>query len=752
MSNIPETGRTRRVTIRLVVLQVLVLSLLATLGGRLWYLQIRNGQEYTAAASQNHIREVVEPAVRGEILDASGRVLAGNTTKLVVSVSRTSLLQQKDGGSAVLDRLAAVLGMPEKDVHDKVRLCNATTPQPCWNGSPYQPIPVTTEATTQQAMQIMERREDFPGVTAQPTALRQYPAPSGANAAQMLGYLSPVTDEEVKKTADKVGREKYQPADQIGRAGLESVYDDDLRGTSGVNRLEVDNLGRVIGSAGITPPVSGNNVVTSIDARVQSLVEKELLEAMKAARQVYDSRTRAMFKADSGAAVVMDVHTGRIIAMASAPSYDPNLWVGGISAKDYKSLTDRKSNYPLLNRATQGLSAPGSTFKVISTSAAVQAGYPLDGKYLCSPSVTIGDHVFNNDEGESYGMISLERALEVSCDTVFYGLSYDQWKKDGGTSPKKPKDWFYKTAHQFGLGATTGIDLPSEVAGRVPDRKWKQDYWDANHDEWCKLKNSPKTDEATLIAKENCVDGYVLRAGDSVNYAIGQGDTLVTPIQMARIYSALANGGTLYQPAVAKAIVGPDGKLVREIKPKAVGKLPDDKKTLQYIDQATAGVITEGTAAWKFAGAGWPQDKITLHAKTGTAEVSGKQSTSWLDTYSDDYAVIMTISQGGTGSGGSGDAVRKIYEGLYGVKDGKVDPKKGLLPKPQSALPKFNADGSAVVKTAYVPADTMLIPADGPTAPGPSALPPYRRELWADPRRPLHPAPATGTRLSGGLA
>lgn len=736
MTNIPETGRTRRVTIRLVVLQVLVLSLLATLGGRLWYLQIRNGQEYTAAASQNHIREVVEPAVRGEILDASGRVLAGNTTKLVVSVSRTALLQQKDGGQAVLARLAGVLGMTAKDVHDKVRLCNAQTPKPCWNGSPYQPIPVTTDATTQQAMQIMERREDFPGVTAQPTALRQYPAPAGANAAQVLGYLSPVTDEEVKKTQGRTGREKYQPADQIGRAGLESVYDDDLRGTSGVNRLEVDNLGRVIGSAGITPAVAGNNLVTSIDARVQALVEQQLLDAMKAARKTYDTVTHSMYKADSGAAVVMDVHTGRIIAMASAPSYDPNLWVGGISARDYKALTDTKSNYPLLNRAIQGQSAPGSTFKVVSTSAAVQAGYSLDGHYLCSPSMTIGNRTFKNFEGESFGPITLEKALEVSCDTVFYGLAYDQWQKDGGIKPRNPKDWFYKTAHQFGLGATTGVDLPGEVTGRVPDRKWKRDFWEANRDAWCQQAKSGKNDYGTLVAKENCPDGYVMRAGDSVNYAIGQGDTLVTPIQMARIYSALANGGILYQPALAKAVVGPDGKLVREIAPKVDGKLPDSQRTLQYINQATAGVITEGTAAWKFTSAGWPQDKIQLHAKTGTAEVQNKQTTSWLDTYSKDYAVVMTISQGGTGSGGSGDAIRKIYEGLYGVKDGKIDPKRALLPKPQSSLPKFNPDGSAVVKTAYTveTPGPFADPAGGAQGvPAPAALPPYRDELWADP-------------------
>lgn len=190
------------------------------------------------------------------------------------------------------------------------------------------------------------------------------------------------------------------------------------------------------------------------------MTEDNLLQAMADARKTYDKVTSRNYEADSGAAVVMDVHTGRIVAMASAPSYDPNLWAGGISGKDYQALTSKESNFPLLNRAIQGQSAPGSTFKVISTTAAVQAGYSLDGTYPCPTSLTIGGREFKNFEAESFGSITLEKALEVSCDTVFYGLAYDQWMKDGGIKPKKdPGDWFYKTAHQFGLGAKTGIDL-----------------------------------------------------------------------------------------------------------------------------------------------------------------------------------------------------------------------------------------------------------------------------------------------------
>ncbi|MEU6392754.1 penicillin-binding protein 2 [Streptomyces sp. NPDC046939] len=691
MTNIPETGRTPRVQIRLIVLQILVLSLLLTLGGRLWYLQIRNGDEYAKEASGNHVQQVVTPAVRGSILDARGVPIADNETRLVVSASRTDLMKMDDDGKAVLAKLAGVLGMKPKEVEEKVRLCDAKTPQPCWNGSPYQPIPITDEATPKQALQIRERSEDFPGITAEPTAVRRYAGPGGSNTAQVLGYLSPVTDAEIEKAKDTDS--PYLRSDQVGRSGLERTYDKELRGKAGVTRYEVDNLGRVIGRADSDKAESGSNVVTSIDARVQAVAEYELNEAMKAARKEHDRNTGTNYKADSGAVVVLEAKTGRVVAMASNPTYDPNAWVGGISGKDYAKLTGKKSNYPLLNRAIQGQAAPGSIFKVVSTSAAVRAGYPFNGSYPCTSSYSIGGQVFKNFESENYGSISLGRALEVSCDTVFYGLAHKEWKKDGGLRGNKDtQDWFYKTAHQFGLGKETGIDLPNEVSGRVPDRQWKQRFWKANKDSWCK-SGKKDGDYVQKLNYENCLEGNLMRAGDAVNYSIGQGDTLVTPIQMASIYAAISNGGTLHVPEVGKAVVSADGKQISEIKPKSNGRLPFSRQTRNHIDQALAGVATRGTAAWRFQN--WPQKKIPMHAKTGTAEVYGKQTTSWFATYTKDYAIVMTISQGGTGSGASGPAVRKIYDAMYGLdSNGKQNLKKALLPKPQTALPKIGSDGS----------------------------------------------------------
>ncbi|MEV5975627.1 penicillin-binding protein 2 [Streptomyces sp. NPDC052114] len=718
MTNIPETGRTPRVQIRLVVIQILVVSLLLTLGGRLWYLQIRNGDEYAKEASGNHVQQVVQPAVRGSILDARGVPIADNQTRLVVSASRTDLMKMKDDGKAVLGKLADVLGMSTKDVSDKVRLCDSKTPQPCWNGSPYQPIPITDEATPKQALQIRERSEDFPGITAEPTAVRRYAAPGKSNTAQVLGYLSPVTDEEINKAKDSDS--PYLRSDQVGRSGLERTYDKQLRGKAGVTRYEVDNLGRVIGKAKSDKAEPGANVVTSIDARVQAVSEYWLDHAMKKARDEFDKNTGENYKADAGAVVVMENKTGRIISMASNPSYDPNAWVGGISGKDYAKLTGKNSNYPLLNRAIQGQAAPGSIFKVIPTTAAVNAGYQFNGRYPCPSSYSIGGQTFKNFESKGHGNITLGQALEVSCDTVFYKLSHDQWAKDGGNKPKKDaKDWFYKTAHQFGLGKETGVDLPNEVSGRVPDRQWKKDYWKANKDAWCK-QGKKSGDYAERIAYENCLEGMKMRAGDSVNYSIGQGDTLVTPIQMATIYSAIANGGTLYDPTVGKAIISADGKQVEEIKPKSHGKLPMNAALQKDIDGALADVATRGTAAWRFGG--WPQDKIPMHAKTGTAEVYGKQTTSWFATYTKDYSIVMTISQGGTGSGASGPAVRKIYDAMYGLDDsGNQDKKKALLPEPQKNLPKIETDGSI---------DSPKIKPYKPEAPKPPA---EQQELAAGP-------------------
>ncbi|MFC6155820.1 penicillin-binding protein 2 [Kribbella sp. NPDC058693] len=659
--------------LRLFVIGVLVFSLLCTLFGRLWYMQVMSSADYTQAATAQHIRQVLIPAPRGTIVDSQGRTLVGNRVSLMITVDRSVLAKLPDSQqNVVLTRLAKVLGQKPADLKARTMLCGepgASKPPACWNGTPYQPIPVAKDVSEQVAIDVMERREDFPGIAADSQTLRAYPEPYKVNAAHILGYLSPITTEELEDM-DKAGQDSVpHRSDLVGRAGVERSYDKLLRGTPGEKDVIVDAVGYTTGIKKQTAPVPGATLVTTIDARIQASVEAQLKNAIMTARKQTDPVTHKKYVADSGAAVVMDTKTGRVVAMASYPTYDPGVWVGGITQRELDALYSAKSGTPLVSRALQAQLAPGSTFKPITTSAALSAGYSTKTRLDCSSYFEVGNRRFKNYESASYGMIGFDRALALSCDTFFYRVAYALWLKEGGNSSDiSTYDPLVEMAKKFGLGKPTGIDLPGEATGRIADRQWKKTYYDSMKDYYCKLSANPPSGTSAFLkqfAREFCVDGYKYRAGDAVNFAIGQGDTTVTPLQLATVYSALSNGGTLFEPRVVQSWVGANGK-PHEIKPAVKAKLPVAKNTLRYIDTALKQTTVSGTAAWKFQG--FPLDKIPVRAKTGTAEVYGKQTTSWLASYTDRYAVVMMISQAGTGSGAGGDAVRKIYETLYNIK------------------------------------------------------------------------------------
>lgn len=746
---------TNRTHLRLIILYVTVGALLLVLMGRLWTMQVLEGKHYRQVAADNRTRDIVVPAVRGVILDDQGRALVRNRTALVVSVDRTVLTRQKDRGRAVLTRLAGVLGTTYDDLANKTRLCGPGIKRPCWPGSPYQPIPVDDKVDSKRALQIMERQEDFPGVTAQVQAVREYPRPEGANAAQTLGYLQPITQEELdKRKGLKVTG--YSGVDLIGRDGLEASYDADLRGEPGFRKVLVDSQGRVTGTAQDKPATPGGSLVTSIDAGVQSAAEKAVEGAVKSARS-------AGQHADSGAAVVMDVQTGHVVALASYPTYDPSIWTGGISQDQYDALLGKKKGEPLISRATQGQFAPGSTFKVSSVSAAVGDGYDLHGSYACPGSYDVGNRAFHNFEGESRGNMSLHEALVVSCDTVFYKFAYEEWLRDGGTRPRKsPSDPMVKMARNWGFGKKTGVDLPSESSGRIPDRAWKTAYWDATKKADCKsakdgypdLEQSDPSRAAYLkaVAAENCAEGYMWRAGDAANFSVGQGDVLATPLQLARAYAALANGGRLVVPHIGQAVVRPDGSVMRRIQDPPAPKLPVDPKTLTYIRGGLAGVTKSGTAAGAFNG--FDFKTVDVAGKTGTAEVYGKDDTSWFASFApvDDprYAVIVMISQGGQGANAAAPAVRQIYEAMYGLgkgtkpmvgKDGRLPselPRMQAQLDPQASGPSASPSGSP---TAGPPTP------DGRHGPAGKAGPTIGPSTPVEPTRPSgrrHHARATG--------
>ncbi len=688
-----------RSRLRLVVIQALVFSLFATLLVRLYYLQVVSGEQYAAQAASQSIREIVVQPQRGLIVDDEGRPLVANRTSWVVSLDRGTLAKLSDAEQrALLHRVARVTDVAVPRIHRLLTTCGdeKAVQGDCWNGSPYQPVPVAVDVPQPMALRVLEQPEDFPGVTAEQQSLRDYPAPYGINAAHLLGYLSPITGEEYDQ-AKQDGDRSVNGASVVGRAGVEKEYDEWLRGMPGYQQVAVDSMGRVIGDEADVSAQPGDTLVTSIDARVQSVVEQQLASTIQTARQTFDDVTHKNYVADSGAAIVMEAKTGRIVAMASQPTYDPSVWVGGISKKELARLYSEKAGTPLLGRATQGQFAPGSTWKPIMAVGALNNGFSPSTRLDCSSGLQVGNRLFKNYESAAFGYIGFDEALQISCDTFFYRVGLKYWQQYGSDETDvNAKDPLVSEAKSFGFGSRTGIDLPGEAPGRIADRAWKLSYWKSMRSYYCKIdrEDSAKNAYLQLFAHEFCLDGNRYRAGDAVNFAIGQGDTIVTPLQLARAYAALSNGGTLYEPRVAKAIVAPDGTVLERIPPKVAGRVPSSKAALDYVDTALQGTPKVGTLAWKFTD--FPLDKVHVRGKTGSAEVYGKQSTSWVATYDENYVVVMMVSQAGTGSGTSGPAVRAIWESLYGITGEKVTPSDSAIRgvTPPAGLPTFMDDGS----------------------------------------------------------
>jgi len=680
------TQRTSR--LRLIVLQALVFSLFATLLARLYYLQVVAGDTYHARAASQSVRHVVKQPERGLIVDAEGRPLVTNRQAWTVEIDKEVLAQlPEDERSVLLTRVSKAVKVDVADIEKTLE---------DWNGSRYQPVPIANDVKEKVALAILEQPEDYPAVVAEQISVRDYPQPYGINLAHVLGYLSPVTEAEydAAKAADDPS---LNATSSVGRAGVEKEYDEWLRGLPGSTEVTVDSLGRPIGQGDTTAAQPGDTLVTSIDAKLQGVVEKELAGAIAKARDTYDPVTHKNYVADSGAAVVMEAKTGRIVAMASQPTYDPAIWVGGISKLDLKALYSDDAGDPLLPRATQGQFAPGSTWKPIMTSAALSNGMSEDTRLGCTSGLQIGNRWFKNYESASYGNITFAQALQISCDTFFYRVGLHFWDTYGSDpADAKAKDPLARTAKSFGFGSPTGVDLPGEAAGRVGDRKWRAAYWQANRDAYCTMDadGTAKTDFMRVFAHEFCLEGNYFRQGDAANFTIGQGDTMVTPLQLARAYAAISNGGTLYAPTVGKAVVAEDGTVLKRIKPQVSGHVDASKNALRYVNEALLGTPKTGTLAWKFHD--FPLDEVHIHGKTGSAEVENKQSTSWVATYDENYVVVMMVTQGGTGSGTVGDPVRHVWDALYGVADGKAGATKPVIagvtaPK---RLPTFTEDGS----------------------------------------------------------
>src|SRR3954447_12582594 len=321
--------------LRLFVVQVLFVALFVTLFARLWYLQVFTGEEYQAKAAEQSVRDIVVQPARGLIVDAMGRPLVANRDSWVVSVDRTVLgkLSEADR-DALLRKVADAVHQPYADVVARTVVCGqpGAVTGTCWNGSPFQPVPVARDVDQATAVQISEQAEAYPGVVAQRESVRSYPAPFGVNAAGVLGYLTPITADELDE-AEQADDTSVNGASVVGRSGVEKSYDQWLRGIPGYQRVAVDSMGRVLGDSGQVQATPGDTLVTSLDAKVQGVVEQQLHDAITTARKTYDKVTHKNYVADSGAAIVLDARDGSVVAMASQPTYDPSVWVDGITGK-----------------------------------------------------------------------------------------------------------------------------------------------------------------------------------------------------------------------------------------------------------------------------------------------------------------------------------------------------------------------------------------------------------------------------------
>ncbi len=617
---------------RFAALGIIIIVVLAALLVRLWTMQVLNGDSYAAQAENNRVREISLEAPRGRIFDRNGVALVTNRSALAVYVDPTHedvgdlLIRHRSEDTAddptrreledVFGEMAGMLGISSQEVFDKVADINQEA---------LRPRIVAIDVPIEVVAQLLERQTDFPWVQVEEIAVREYPY--GSLAAHVVGYTGAISEAQFKESDEYAG---YEIGDVVGKTGAERQFEGVLQGDKGWRRIEVNAAGKSQGVVSEQAPRAGNDITLTIDMNVQRVAEEQLADAIaEARRQGYSS-------AKAGAMVVLDIASGEVLAMASAPSYDPSAFLGGISTEEWAALNEKSSEYPLNDRAIMAAYPPASTFKVVTALAALEAGIAGENTtYTCTGRWT--------DMGTQWpkwcwkrtghGTLSLRSGMKNSCDTVFYEIGYELYKRKA--------EELQAQARAFGLGSKTGIDLPGEVSGRVPDAAWKKQY-NANYPEY-----------------------QMWLPGDTVNMAIGQGDMLATPLQMASMYAGIANGGAVMKPHVLKSVLDREGTPTLTTQPEVLYDTSVSDASLGVITRSLIDVTESGTAAGAFAGF-----RVTVAGKTGTAEVKGKDDYAWFCAYAPanapQYAVAVVLEQGGHGGSVTGPAARNILAQLLG--------------------------------------------------------------------------------------
>jgi penicillin-binding protein 2 len=647
--------------LRMSVLGVVAVALFVALFARLYDLQIVGSPEFQVQAEANRVRTVQVPAPRGRILDRNGKVLVDNRIAVVVAINRGEFndLEEQDRNMLVM-RLTGELNRVGKNITAE-QITRRVNDE---RFSRYAPVPVASDVPEQLKIYLEEHNTEFPSVTVERTAVRTYPYRE--LAANVVGYVGKINETELVA----VGGEKEKPYtlnDDIGKTGVEKAYEPYLRGTPGVRQIEVDAHGDAVRVIHETLPRPGSDVVLTVDIDVQALAQRRLEQGLEAARARPARGGNAENRGTRGAVVVEDPNNGQVVAMASYPNYDPTPFVDGIDAAEWAYLNDPANNYPLNNWAIQGQWAPGSTFKLFVGYAALQSGLMApDTVFYDSGGYQIpgcaGAKCFRrNSGGASYGSISLPQAITVSSDAYFYNVGAQFWlQRDhlGGDAGMQ------QYIQGWGIGEESTIPLSGEASGRLPTPEWRRDFCektDCNDPEW--------------------------RAGDNVNLAVGQGDLVLTPMQLANGYATFANGGTRYQPKIALRIVPPEGEPT-EIEPKAITQVDLPPSVREPLLEGLMGVTSSGTAASAFSG--FDLDNFYVAGKTGTAQVDGKADTAVFASFgpvaNPQYAIAVFMEESGFGGSNAAPVSRALYDALSGAVPLQPAPLGGLANVPEGDL------------------------------------------------------------------
>lgn len=656
-----------RPMLRLTLLTVMVAGMLLALLSRLWFLQVLAGERYAELADSNRVRFVVLDAPRGRILSAGGEELVKNRPAQTISAHPRDLLDFRgepldEDAERVLDRLSQLLELDRDEI--VTRLLSRKY-------SPFRPVPIAEDVPRELILAVNEHKELFRGVVAETLPVRTYP--QGQLAAHLVGYLGEINEQELAE-AEYAG---YRPGDLIGWSGLERTYEAALNGQEGLRKLEVNAKGDVLRVFEERQPIRGHDLVTNLDLDLQVEVERILEEGIVASREIQRKDGRFL-PSVAGAAVVLDPRDGAIRAMASYPTFDPAKFVGGVSQTYWDFLRDATNEYPLINRAIQSAYPPGSVFKIVSGAAALAEGLiTTESRVPCPASWKLGNITFRNWNPRGEGAMDLATALKRSCDTFFYELARQEWGREESLPDDTVDEVLPRIAAEFGLGRRLGIDLPSESAGVIPSRAWRQEFWIGHKDVYCsKAEELPAGSYAQRVNADLCRDGGRWRGGDAVNRSIGQGDVLLTPLQVAASFMAIANGGTVYAPQVADRIVDFDGTVVEQLEPQVVSQLSISPEHIAEIRRGLEAVVMDrtfpsgtGSAAFR----DFPIDTIPVAGKTGTAELKPKVPYAWFASYAPandpQYVVVVAVEQGGGGSQTAAPIARSIFDAIFGLQE-----------------------------------------------------------------------------------